>query len=144
MQILSSFDDKKVLDEEEEAEILKELEMVTLNFFDRSFRWATLKKECVGRVMPPLMRELVHDLGIASPILQRIVFTSALRHIWESLQNPNPQAQERFEAQALAIMDANQTDFYSQQNSGPAHIPDVEKKLRTDWLTMNSLRLKIR
>ncbi|PVH94361.1 hypothetical protein DM02DRAFT_618673 [Periconia macrospinosa] len=108
----------------------KEVELVVLNFFDRSFRWSTLKAECVNRGYPPLMRELVNDLGIVSPILQRIVFTSALRHIWESLKNPDSQLQERFEAQALGIMEANQRDFHVQPNAESAHVPEVEKMLR--------------
>lgn len=62
----------------------------------------------MGRKFPPLATELSVDLGISSPIFQRVVFTAILRRM-DSLKVHNQYpAQARFEGAAIAIFIENQ------------------------------------
>ncbi|OCK87899.1 uncharacterized protein K441DRAFT_461644, partial [Cenococcum geophilum 1.58] len=46
-----------------------------MHFFD-------LKRRCVERRYPPLVRELFEELGIVSAVFQRVVFLATLRSFW--------------------------------------------------------------
>jgi len=44
--------------------------------------WSNMNSICKKRMIPPLVREMVDQLGITSRILQKVVFRSVVRKIW--------------------------------------------------------------
>lgn len=72
-----------------------------MHFFD-------LKRRCVERRYPPLVRELFEELGIVSTVFQRVVFLATLRSFWAQtggqMSLPVSQAEDLFHK--------NQTEYY--------------------------------
>lgn len=64
-----------------------------MHFFD-------LKRRCVERRYPPLVRELFEELGIVSAVFQRVVFLATLRSFWAQtggqMSLPVSQAEDLF------------------------------------------------
>lgn len=64
-----------------------------MHFFD-------LKRRCVERRYPPLVRELFEELGIVSAVFQRVVFLATLRSFWaptgDQMSLPVSQAEDLF------------------------------------------------
>jgi hypothetical protein len=81
-----------------------------------SANFEAVKNTCAQRKYPPIVRELYQDLGIASFLFQRIVFTAILRRIWASSYAPTG-FQKQFEDEALSILAQNQQDFLRTNNS---------------------------
>jgi hypothetical protein len=81
-----------------------------------SANFEAVKNTCVQRRFPPIVRELYQDLGIASFLFQRIVFTAILRRIWASSYTPSG-SQKEFEDEALSILAQNQHEFSRMNNS---------------------------
>ncbi|OCL08157.1 hypothetical protein AOQ84DRAFT_293719 [Glonium stellatum] len=68
-------------------------ELAGMRFFD-------LKRRCVQRRYPPLVRELYEELGIVSAVFQRVVFLATLRSFWaptsDQISSPVSQAENLF------------------------------------------------
>ncbi|KAF2259525.1 hypothetical protein CC78DRAFT_57362 [Lojkania enalia] len=91
-----------------------------LNFMVYSANFDTLKAVCAQRKCPPLPRDLFHDLGIASLVFQRIVFTAVLRRIWGAwAPTPQPAHQSQFEESAIKLFLQSQEDFEQQERNRP-------------------------
>lgn len=70
-------------------------------FADRTaMRFFDLKRRCVERRYPPLVRELFEELGIVSAVFQRVVFLATLRSFWaptgDQMSVPVSQAEDLF------------------------------------------------
>jgi hypothetical protein len=81
-----------------------------------SANFEAVKNICVQRKYPPIVRELHQDLGIASFLFQRIVFTAIIRRIWASSYAPT-RYQKQFEDEALFVLTQNQQDFVRTSSS---------------------------
>lgn len=88
-------------------------ERTGMHFFD-------LKRRCVERRYPPLVRELFEELGIVSAVFQRVVFLATLRSFWAQtggqMSLPVSQAEDLFHK--------NQTEYHRRviQNQTPPQI----------------------
>jgi hypothetical protein len=90
-------------------------------FADRtSMHFFDLKRRCVERRYPPLVRELFEELGIVSAVFQRVVFLATLRSFWAQTGGrtslPVSQAEDLFHK--------NQTEYHRRviQNQTPPQI----------------------
>jgi hypothetical protein len=90
------------------------------SFVGRASNYDQLRLVCEARRFPPLAHELGVDLAIVSPAFQRLVFTALLRYIVRPIPGGE---RDHFEAQAVAILQQNQSDFYHRLSrySNPSH-----------------------
>lgn len=57
--------------------------MSVVNFLEKLVsEWGNFTKDCQQRGHPPLVDEMIHRLGLTSPILQRVVFTATRRSLF--------------------------------------------------------------
>ncbi|KAF2277074.1 uncharacterized protein EI97DRAFT_432692 [Westerdykella ornata] len=79
-------------------------------FAERSSFFETQKMLCVTRRVPVSFGELVHNLGIFSPVLQDTIFLLIMRLLYPELQ-PGSRTDPRWEGQALALLNQNRREF---------------------------------
>ncbi|KAF2681053.1 hypothetical protein K458DRAFT_254796, partial [Lentithecium fluviatile CBS 122367] len=91
--------------------------LMFFNFMQQSVNFDQLRATCERRNCPPLVQELVYDLGITSTVFQRIVFTASLRRLWSLWSVPNEQMRTQFESFAMNIFLENQADFQHREIS---------------------------
>jgi MIZ/SP-RING zinc finger len=60
--------------------------------------WEALSAKCAARSYPPLVDELVADLGIQSIVFQRVAFTGMYRRVWRPANSLGPRLDEIFMA----------------------------------------------
>jgi hypothetical protein len=89
------------------------------NFMQQSIHFDAVKAKCEQQNCPPLMRELVYDLGISSTVFQRIVFTAILRRIWSLWGVTDQHLLGQYESHAISLFTANQTYFYQREPNRP-------------------------
>lgn len=90
------------------------------NLMTRSANYFTLRERCDERGLPPLMHELVYDIGIRSKLLQRIVFTASIRRLWArwGLNNGITHFEREFEGEATRFFVRMQEGFYHRLHNG--------------------------
>ncbi|PSN66653.1 hypothetical protein BS50DRAFT_493722 [Corynespora cassiicola Philippines] len=96
-------------------------------FMQHAKNYDTLKALCLERLFPPLMREIFCELGIASQVFQRIVFTAIYRRICGT----GPHL-AHLEAKALEIFYANQKEFYDTESPLPEHVRQDASRLERE------------
>ncbi|KAF1955228.1 hypothetical protein CC80DRAFT_493168 [Byssothecium circinans] len=115
-----------------------------VNFVNHSVNFTSLTSTCKDRNFPPLMRELVYDLGVSSQVFQRILFTATIRRLWCQWGGTTEPTKGPFEAQALNVFDACQTEFMKRYNGQPNHQPQsfqTERKERDQEVQSWGLQL---
>jgi len=87
-----------------------------------------LRLTCHQHLHPPLSLELGLHYKITSPLFQRLLFTSCLRWICQTL--PQSPLHQSYEAQALAIFDQSRTAFAQRKRAfGPLQSHDLLQEL---------------
>ncbi|KAF1974166.1 hypothetical protein BU23DRAFT_532158 [Bimuria novae-zelandiae CBS 107.79] len=119
-----------------------------INLMTRAGSYHTLKKRCDERDTPPLMHELVHDMGIKSKLLQRIVFTANIRRLWSrwGLNRGIDSLVQHYEDEAMQLFTTMQNSFYSRlaQSQQKGQNLQLEREAEAqDWVApFTTLRKK--
>ncbi|ORY14170.1 hypothetical protein BCR34DRAFT_449639, partial [Clohesyomyces aquaticus] len=102
-----------------------------LNFISRASNHSNLSLACERRLYPPLVRELLFDLGVHSFLFQKIIFTAILRRIFSKIV-PGCPTPPNLEDQANALLTRNQSDHRQREIHRPPNPSmDYEAQERT-------------
>lgn len=95
-----------------------------------SQRWVSFAKHLQARSYPPLVEELVMQLGVTSPVLQKIIFTSLARHVFGA-------GNEQLMNACQTLFEQNQGSYRQRPKNAPAEV--VEREMEAFIRTYHAL-----